>query len=356
MAQYDPAVIQAIVKQARAAGVDPALMVAVAMEESGLRPGAVGDQGTSFGLYQLHRGGALGNLTPQQASDPNTNAGLIARAIKAAGGQGWHADASGLTNYYRQIGRGSSVSGPTNKALSMVPQVQSLLGQAGAPVPPVGGQAQQQTSAAGAQPFSLSPQLMKALLASSTQGAAQAAAGTYKGGFADTPLFKQLLAAHQQQAEVPQVRGATSPGGAPRFTGAIPGAMAGTDYPLGTRGPLIGTPYQGTHTLGNWESDRAVDIRTPVGTPVVAASDGVIGSQIGALGSSNPRMAGLRVHVDGPTDNFYYAHLSALAPGIKPGAHVRAGEVIGYSGSANGTPHLHFASQNRDPRSYTGGL
>lgn len=54
--------------------VDPTLAVATAIQESGLRPTAVGDGGTSFGLYQLHRGGELGSLTPQQAFDPTTNA------------------------------------------------------------------------------------------------------------------------------------------------------------------------------------------------------------------------------------------------------------------------------------------
>ena len=133
-------VVQAIVQQARAAGVDPALMVAVAMEESSLNPRATGDQGTSFGLYQLHQGGALGRLSPEQAYDPATNAGVIARSIAQAGGRGWRADAAGLSNYYRVVGRGSSVSGPTQKVLGMLPQVQALLGgtAAGGQTPPVG--------------------------------------------------------------------------------------------------------------------------------------------------------------------------------------------------------------------------
>lgn len=59
-------------------GVEPYLALATATAESNLDPHAKGDyvngQPTSFGLYQLHRGGELGNLTPEQAYDPRTNA------------------------------------------------------------------------------------------------------------------------------------------------------------------------------------------------------------------------------------------------------------------------------------------
>jgi hypothetical protein len=48
--------------------------VATAYHESGFSPTAVGDQGTSFGEFQLHQGGELGSLTPQQAFNPATNA------------------------------------------------------------------------------------------------------------------------------------------------------------------------------------------------------------------------------------------------------------------------------------------
>jgi hypothetical protein len=55
------------------------------------------------------------------------------------------------------------------------------------------------------------------------------------------------------------------------------GAAAGSgDYPLGVRGPIIGTPFVGTHTRGNWQSDNALDIRVPNGTAVFALDDGAI--------------------------------------------------------------------------------
>lgn len=130
--------------------------------------------------------------------------------------------------------------------------------------------------------------------------------------------------------------------------------MAKGRYPLGKRGKIIGVPYQGTHTMyGNWESDNAVDIAAPVGTPVYAVADGTIGSQIGALNSSDPHLLGLRVHLVTQGNEFYYAHLSRLV--VKAGQHVKAGQLLGYSGEANGVAHLHFASENADPRSILGG-
>ncbi len=125
-------------------------------------------------------------------------------------------------------------------------------------------------------------------------------------------------------------------------------AVAG--YPLGVLGDLIGFPYQGTHTqFGNWESDNAVDIKVPVGTPVYAVTDGVIGQQIGPLDSSNPQLAGNRLHLVAGNNEYYYAHLSRLT--VKAGQRVKAGQLLGYSGEANGVAHLHFAEKTGDPTS-----
>jgi murein DD-endopeptidase MepM/ murein hydrolase activator NlpD len=117
-------------------------------------------------------------------------------------------------------------------------------------------------------------------------------------------------------------------------------------------GKVIGTPYAGTHTLGNWESDRAIDVAVPVGTPVYSPLGGVIGSQFGSLGAGEgSRFAGLRLHVASPEEEWYGAHLSRFAPGIKPGRRVRPGQLLGYSGSASGVAHLHEALRRGDPYS-----
>jgi len=124
-------------------------------------------------------------------------------------------------------------------------------------------------------------------------------------------------------------------------------------------GSVIGTPFSGTHGKefnvrggsDNWESENAVDVSTPVGTPIYAVTNGVIGPQFGSLGSGG-RFAGLRLHLNGGGNQYYYAHLSKFAPGIQPGSRVKAGDLLGYSGEANGVAHLHFASEHGNPQSF----
>jgi hypothetical protein len=76
-----------ITKVAQELGVDPKLAIAIARQESGLDPRSVGDNGTSFGLFQLHRGGELGNMSPEQAYDPETNARTALSQVAAVAKQ-----------------------------------------------------------------------------------------------------------------------------------------------------------------------------------------------------------------------------------------------------------------------------
>lgn len=66
----DNKMAQLIWQESLKAGADPYTMLATAIVESGLNPKAVGDGGTSFGLYQYHIGGALGNRSKEWAFDP----------------------------------------------------------------------------------------------------------------------------------------------------------------------------------------------------------------------------------------------------------------------------------------------
>lgn len=68
--------VKTVVEVAKEVGVDPKLAVAMMLVESGGDNRAVGDGGTSFGLFQLHKGGMLtdAGLTKEQAFDPATNA------------------------------------------------------------------------------------------------------------------------------------------------------------------------------------------------------------------------------------------------------------------------------------------
>lgn len=125
-------------------------------------------------------------------------------------------------------------------------------------------------------------------------------------------------------------------------------------WPLGTvDARMIGFPDSGTHTLGNWQSDNAVDLAVPVGTPVTAVCDGVIGTRLGpSSGGLDPtsRFGGLRVTLDCRTNRFWYGHLSAYASGLAAGVAVIRGQEIGRSGAASGVAHLHIAAERGDPR------
>jgi len=83
------------------------------------------------------------------------------------------------------------------------------------------------------------------------------------------------------------------------------------------------------------------DIFAPLGAPVLAVTDGTL-----FLVGWNT-IGGNRVWLrDLQGNEFYYAHLSAFSPLARNGAHVKAGDVIGFvgnTGDAAGTPtHLHF--------------
>jgi murein DD-endopeptidase MepM/ murein hydrolase activator NlpD len=83
------------------------------------------------------------------------------------------------------------------------------------------------------------------------------------------------------------------------------------------------------------------DIFGSLGQPLVACTDGIIFS----VGFN--KIGGNRLWiVDKAGNQFYYAHLSAFAINTVNGAHVKAGQVVGFmgdTGDAEGTPvHLHF--------------
>jgi hypothetical protein len=87
---------------------------------------------------------------------------------------------------------------------------------------------------------------------------------------------------------------------------------------------------------------QGLDLMAERGTPLVSVANGVISRKV-----NDPKWAGLAIALtDRSGTRFSYAHLSAFAPGIQVGQHVRMGDVIGYVGTtgdaAGGPPHLHF--------------
>ncbi|MEH7457429.1 transglycosylase SLT domain-containing protein [Bacillus sp. JJ1127] len=67
---------QIITEEAKKVNLPEWIPLTIAEHESRLNPKSVGDNGTSFGLFQLHRGGGLApdHFTDEQLKDPRTNA------------------------------------------------------------------------------------------------------------------------------------------------------------------------------------------------------------------------------------------------------------------------------------------
>lgn len=91
--------------------------------------------------------------------------------------------------------------------------------------------------------------------------------------------------------------------------------------------------------LGYVRMHTGVDWAAPIGTPIIAAGNGVV-EKVGWAGGYGKQI--IIRHANGYETS--YNHQSAFAKGIEPGVRVRQGQVIGYlgqTGLATG-PHLHY--------------
>jgi murein DD-endopeptidase MepM/ murein hydrolase activator NlpD len=92
--------------------------------------------------------------------------------------------------------------------------------------------------------------------------------------------------------------------------------------------------------LGYMKMHTGVDWAAPSGTPIIAAGDGVVekaGWDSGGYGNQT-----LVRHANGYVSS--YNHQSAIAKGIKTGARVHQGQIIGWVGTTGEStgPHLHY--------------
>ncbi len=93
-----------------------------------------------------------------------------------------------------------------------------------------------------------------------------------------------------------------------------------------------------------------IDYAAPIGTPVQSVGDGVV------VEAAYKGGAGNYVRIKHPNDYMSgYMHLSKYGPGIRSGARVKQGDVIGYVGSTGLStgPHLDFRFwKNNSPLNY----
>ena len=143
-------------------------------------------------------------------------------------------------------------------------------------------------------------------------------------------------------------RGAKGAKGATAAKGA---KVASGRYPLAVRGRFLGGPGVGTHSFtappNNWQSDNAIDIGIPVGTAMIAIDGGRV-VKVSPHAQDGSRFAGDAITIVGDHGNtFFYKH---GVSSVKVGERVHKGQKIGTSGSASGSPHLHFGVKHGDPR------
>lgn len=117
---------------ARANGVDPRLAIAMAWQESGLRNSATGDNGSSFGLFQLHIGGMLGSHSQAWARNPRNNAGLALRSLAHTANRGNYGSPGALAAASQRPADPSGYASSVNSLMRAVaPQVLRRIGGGG---------------------------------------------------------------------------------------------------------------------------------------------------------------------------------------------------------------------------------
>lgn len=126
--------------------------------------------------------------------------------------------------------------------------------------------------------------------------------------------------------------------------------------PAGLAIPVAGVKagdLQDTYTqarAGGARRHDAIDIMAPTGRPVVAAAPGRVEKLF-----FSPGGGGLSAYLRSDDGRwiYYYAHLSAYAPGLQEGQRLPRGApvgAVGYTGNANPAgPHLHFAINRMEP-------
>lgn len=128
-------------------------------------------------------------------------------------------------------------------------------------------------------------------------------------------------------------------------TPALPTAGVVGAGPTGGKGRIIGVPCAGTHIIGGWQSDNAVDISVPMKTPIFAPESGrVVKVRLKNDGcGGGGQFAGNQVTIQGDTTSHFLTHLCTV--NVRTGQKVKAGQQIGTSGQANGANHLHYGVQ-----------
>ncbi len=171
--------------------------------------------------------------------------------------------------------------------------------------------------------------------------AAQGAEKSVSGG--EDEQFKKLFSSWQNFEETGHAALAASVGRSPLSAAARAAAGIAGPVSIPSRTPLNGLTMTSNFgmrvhpVLGGMRAHKGVDLSAPVGTPIYATADGVVGkaSWFGGYG--------LYVQLEHGNDlETRYGHMSRLA--VAEGQHIHKGDVLGYVGTTGRStgPHLHY--------------
>ncbi len=142
----------------------------------------------------------------------------------------------------------------------------------------------------------------------------------------------------------------------PRSAPPVTVAEGVTVGPAGLAIPVVGikaNDLSDTYTqarAGGARRHDAIDIMAPTGRPVVSAAPGTVEKLYFSNGGGGTTVY---VRSDDKRWMYYYAHLSAYAPGLHEGQHLLRGAPVGFVGSSGNAnpagPHLHFAINRMEP-------
>jgi murein DD-endopeptidase MepM/ murein hydrolase activator NlpD len=113
----------------------------------------------------------------------------------------------------------------------------------------------------------------------------------------------------------------------------------GQEVPVTIAPAPIRSYQQITALVGDGRKHGGMDFKAPVGTEVLAPWDATV-----ARVNWNLRYNGNSIELTSKGRKLRYLHLSKIGDGVKPGAKLKAGQVIGLSGNTGRSfaPHLHY--------------
>lgn len=321
---FDPRVRNLIVREASRLGLDPAAVLAVAAGEGGIRFGAVGDRGTSFGPFQLHWGGAMPKKywgdAAASAAFANSPAGIAyaLRQMAKAGAAGLQGPAA-VETIVRKFERPADPDTSVQRAISRLGQFSGA-----APGGPARAAVLQQAPipmAGSMIPRQLFAQAFSSYLTESARRRASGQMPNFSGLMQLAQMRKAMLAANQT----------FGPGPAPKD-------VHGHAEPRPAGDVLVPpTSWKGTHVTDglDWGTRTATDIMARPGTPVGAPEDGMIvrWDPEGAQGGGS-------MWFKSDSGRMYW--LGHIAQGVAPGTRVRRGQPIAVISPDHPRPHLHI--------------